>query len=166
MRGRWLVNLGLLILVVVLGVAAQQELERPGQGPTLTDLNPGDIAEVVIERPGAPRLRLARGDHGWRLLEPIAADADAERVARLLRIAAAPVRRSLPGGAELGALGLDPPRVTLRLDALELRVGDTEPLAQRRYVAVGDRIYLIDDLYYQHLTAPPDGWVRARGQGE
>lgn len=166
MRGRWLVNLGLLILVVVLGAAAQRELERSVRGPTLTDLDPSAISEVLIERPGTPRIRLARTAEGWRLREPIGAPADGERVARLLRIAAAPVRRTLTAEADLAALGLEPPRITLSLDGLLLRIGATEPLAQRLYVAAGERVYLIDGQHYRDLTAPPDGWVRARGQGE
>jgi len=159
MRGRWLVNLILLLLVVVLGAAAQRELERPERGPILTDLDPGTISAVVIERLGAARIRLQRTSEGWRLLEPLEGAADGERVARLLRIAAAPVRRVLPSDAEPQALGLEPPRLTLTLDGLELRIGDTEPLAQRRYVAVGDRVSLIDDRHYHHLIAPAQAYA-------
>jgi hypothetical protein len=163
MRGRWLVNLGLLILVVVLGAAAQRELERSGQGPTLTDLDPDAIAEIAIERPGTPRTRLERTAEGWFLREPLEAPADGERVARLLQIATAPVRRTLPSDADPQALGLEPPRLTLTLDGLVLRIGATEPLAQRRYVGVGDRVVLIDGQYYRDLATPPEGLADASG---
>ncbi|MCU0834853.1 MAG: DUF4340 domain-containing protein [Chromatiaceae bacterium] len=163
MRGRWLVNLLLLILVVLLGAAAQRELERSGPGPTLTDLDPGAIAEVVIERPGMPRTRLERTAEGWFLREPLEAPAGAERVARLLQIATAPVRRVLPSHSDLQALGLDPPRLTLTLDGLVLRIGGTEPLAQRRYVGVGDRVVLIDGQHYRDLATPPEGFADASG---
>lgn len=157
MRGRWLANLVLLVLVVLLGTAAQRELER--DAPRLTGLDPDAITRVRIERPEQPLIALARTGEGWRIGEPDAREADPARVAALLRIAAAAVSRTLPPDAERGPLGLDPPRVRLTLDALTLSFGDTEPLAQRRYVAEGENIHLIDDLWWHLLTAPAESFV-------
>jgi hypothetical protein len=159
---RWLVNLGLLIVVAVLGAAAYREL-GPGAGPLpLTALDPAQIAAVAIERPGEPAIRLARTPDGWRMEAPYQVAADQARIAKLLQVAAAPVRRSLPPGARPDRLGLDPARVRLALDGTPLRFGDTEPIGHWRYVAVGERIELIDDRFQHRLSAPATDYVSRR----
>lgn len=152
MGGRWLANLVLLVLVVVLGAAAQRELER--DAPRLTALDPAAVTQVRLERPQQAPLVLARADGGWRLEAPEAMPADRARVEGLLEVARAPIRRTLPQGAGGASLGLDPPRVRLTIDGVSLTFGDTEPLAQHRYVTVDGALHLIDDRWWHLLTAP------------
>lgn len=153
MGGRWLANLVLLMVVVVLGAAAQRELER--ETPRLTDIDPTTVSRIRLDRPQQPPLVIARADGGWRLEAPEAMPADRARVEALLGVAQAIIRGTLPQGAESASLGLDPPRVQLTIDGVSLAFGDTEPLAQRRYVALGGVLHLIEDRWWHLLTAPP-----------
>ncbi len=162
MVGRWTVNLILLILVTVLGIAVRQELASGLKEETLTGLDPKAITEVAIERPGKPAIRLSRTPNGWHMETPYAVAADSTRVDRLVLIAATPVHRSLPESARPDLLGLSPERARLTLDGLALRFGGTEPIGHRRYVAVGDQVHLIDDGFEHHLTAPATAYVSRR----
>jgi hypothetical protein len=162
MTGRWIVNFILLLVVIALGAAARHELATSLTADGLTGLDPERIAEVTIERNGEPAIRLQRTGEGWRMQAPYAVDADAARIDQLVRIAATPVYRSLPETALADHLGLAPERVRLTLDGLALRFGDTDPIDQRRYVAIGDRIHLINDGFQHHLLAPATDYVSNR----
>lgn len=163
MGARWLLNLALALLVAALAAAVHWELQRAEHAGRLTPLAPGTIEQIVLERRGAPVIRLQREDGTWRMRVPIAAPADTAAVQRLVAPAAARSRRTLPAhAAERARLGLEPPRIRLTLDGLTLRFGDTEPVAERRYVQVGDLVHLIDDHHLPWLLAPPERLLSRR----
>jgi hypothetical protein len=162
MRNRWLVNLLLLILVIVLGTWMRRDLEEGRRVAILTGLLPESITEIAIERSGDPAIRLVQGESGWRMEAPYRVPADAEHIAKLARIASMPVYRSLPRGTDQEQLGLDPERVRLTLNGLVLRFGDLDPIAQHRYVAIADQVHLIGDALYYHLLASPEDYVDRR----
>jgi hypothetical protein len=155
---RWLVNLLLAAVAAWLALLALGEHRRVEQAGRLTPLDPGRIERVELRRVNEPPLVLERDDGQWWMREPIAAPADADAVARLLPVAAAHSGRVLPAAAaDLDGLGLGAPVLHLRLDGLELRFGATEPIADRRYVQVGDLVHLVDDSYLAGLLTPvPD----------
>lgn len=162
MRARWIVNLLLLLLVVALGAATRQELQRDLQVSTLTGLDPERLTEIALERPSQPPVRLIREAEGWRMAGPYQVPANAERIRQLAGIATTAVHRSLPQTRDMDRLGLDPERVRLTLDGLILRFGDIDPIARRRYVAVGKQIHLIDDGFQHHLVATAEDYVDHR----
>lgn len=163
MAARWLVNLLLAVLVVGLAVLVRQEFAQEVRTARLTPLQPERIERVELRRSGEPAIVLVRRDGGWRMLEPMAAPADAAAVARLLPIAAAPSRRALPvAAADLGALGLSAPAIRLLLDGVELRFGAHDPIDIDRYVQVGDLIHLIEDRFSAQLLAAPAAWLDRR----
>jgi hypothetical protein len=162
MTRRWALNLLLLILVAALATLVRRELEVSERISTLTGLEPDQIAEIVLDRPGDPEIRLARTSQGWRMQAPYEVAAEAGRVDQLVRIAATMVHRTLPNAPDAEGLGTDPGRVRLTLDGLGLRFGDTDPLGERRYVAVGDRVHLIDDGFQHHLLAAAEDYVARR----
>ena len=156
MTARWLVNLFLLVLVILLGSMIRHEVNRAQTPPTLTDLIASDLLRIEIAREGEPTIRLGQSLQGWRLEEPLQIDADPARVDQLLAILSTPVHRSLPAEtAALGELGLASPKLRLRLDALELAFGGIDPVNQYRYVASAGLVHLIDDRFYHLLIAPP-----------
>jgi len=159
MRGRWTVNLLLLILVAGLVTLARRDLERGLEGQTLTGLIPADITDVVLDRPGKSTVRLSRSDGGWRMEAPYQTEADGGRIDQLVRIASTPIHRALPRTEGLQRLGLDPPGARLILDGLELRFGDLDPISKRRYAAIGEEVYLIDDGFQHHLIARPEDYA-------
>jgi hypothetical protein len=159
MRNRWLVNLLLLILVITLGALMRHDLEQERQAATLTGLLPESVTEISIERSGHPAIRLAQGVDGWRMDAPYRVPAAAGRITQLAGIAATQVYRSLPQGADREELGLNADSLRLTLNGLVLRFGDLDPIAQHRYVAVGDQVHLIGDGFYHHLIASAEDYV-------
>jgi hypothetical protein len=156
MRARWWVNLVLLLVVSGLALAIRLEAVRGASPPTLAGLDPADLRLISVERTGEPRVRIERTGDGWRLREPMDTDADLGQVDKLLRVLSAPVHRSFPEQAAAPAeLGLEPPRIVVRLDGLKLAFGSLDPVTQRRYVAADGLVHLIDDGFYAPLIAPP-----------
>lgn len=159
LRDRWLVNLLLLILVLSLGALIRRELEQERRAATLTGLLPERIAEISLERPDLPAIRLARDADGWTMKTPYKVPADAARLGELLGIATTPVYRSLPKGAGAQRLGLDADSPRLTLNGLVLSFGDVDPIAHHRYVAIGEQIHLIGDGFQHHLTAGAEAYI-------
>lgn len=151
---RWTaVNLSLAGIAAALLVVAAWPTS-PTAAVRLTGLEAAAIASVRVESGDRLTLALRRDTDHWRLEHPIDAPANARRVAQLLAIAQAPLRRDLHGRADLQAYGLDPPAVVLELDATRVAFGDLDPTQRLRYVAVGDRVGAIDDVFYHLLTLP------------
>jgi hypothetical protein len=160
MGRRWLLNLLLMLVLGLLGLEIRHELIRGGLPPTLAGIDPAELRRIEVEREGEPRILLERGPDGWRLLEPLRVDADAERVERLTAILDAPVQRSFPEqSADLAQLGLAPSKLHLRLDSLSLAFGGLDPLTQQRYVSMDGLVHLIEDRFYHLLIAPPIDYV-------
>ncbi len=156
MRARWWVNLILLLVLVALAVLIRQEVAQESSPQTLAGLDPADLRQISVERTGEPSVRLERTADGWRLREPMDTDAEQGQVDKLLQVLSAPVHRSFPENAAApGELGLEPPRIVLRLDRLSLAFGNLDPLTQRRYVGSDGLVHLIDERYYPPLIAPP-----------
>lgn len=163
MRGRWLTNLGLLVIVVLLTALTQMEQAHTTRSMRLTGIAPESIDAVRLERAGGSTLALERRDGRWRMTEPLTAPADAQKVHRLLAIAVTRTHRALPAAAaDLAQLGLAPPSIRLRLNDLDLLIGATEPIAEQRYVQVGDMLYLIDDRFLPRLLADPEDYLSRR----
>jgi len=129
----------------------------PGAGPArhpLTGLDTERINAVRIERDDRLQLALRRHDDGWRMTHPTDSAARPRRVAQLLGVARAQIVHDL-GDADLARYGLESPKAVLRLDALTIAFGDTDPTRQGRYVAIDGAVRVIDDVYYKLLTLPP-----------
>lgn len=156
MSARWLLNLALAALLLVLVGVILAELQAPRALPRLAEIGPLPPRLIEIERPGEPLIRVQANAQGqWSLLEPLRADAEAEQIEALLELLQSPVSRSLPvQGLDLAALGLAPPRVWLRVDTLELALGAHSPIGEQRYVAIGDMVHLVDDRLSHRLLAP------------
>lgn len=165
MRSRTLLNLVLLAVVIGLGMLVFFEpgIEAPKENPKLTTLDPERVRTVRIERTTQDDIRVERNGKQWRLVEPVAARADRFRMSALLRITAAQAYASYPvGEVNLTALGLDAPEVKLFLDGTELDFGGTEPINGRRYVRLGQRVYLISDFAYYHLIGDQATFISPR----
>jgi hypothetical protein len=164
LKRRWLINLGLFVIVLGLALAAGLERQRERSTTTLTAMQPDAIQGLSLQRPGEPLIRLIRDDDaGWRMLEPFGAPAADATIGKLLPISSAFVHRTFPTAAlDLHQLGLDPPLISLHLDDLELRFGATEPVDERRYVQIGDMVHLIDDRYLPQLLASAEHYLDRR----
>ena len=150
-------NLWLLSLVVLLGAVAWwrpgREVERLAP---LTTVSPEAVARIGIGRPDGVEMRFERRGGRWFMVHPYALPANQVRLRALARVAEAPVLQSFPlptGG--VAQYGLDRP-IRLTLDDRSLLFGGVDPIGNHRYLRRGDRLILIVDRFYHHLSAAPE----------
>ncbi|HEX9627523.1 MAG TPA: DUF4340 domain-containing protein [Acidiferrobacterales bacterium] len=169
MTNRWLINLALAAVVVVLALLA---IFRPGGEPEpeavpLTSLAARNVSLIRIVRAGAPEVVLERtgGDEAadWRLTAPRAARANRLRVDELLRLAAADSAARFPAAdAELAQYGLDKPQLTVWLDGREIRFGANHPLNPQHYVWHDGTVHLIAAHHFRVATTGVNDWLSSR----
>ena len=167
MSSRGVLNLVLAAVVAALTWLALRPAPDgvPEEARPVSELDPGAIARVRIERPEHAPVDLRREGAGWSLVEPLQAPADAFRVQALLGLLAGPRGPGFPArGSALSEYGLEPPRARLRFDGLTLAVGDAEPISGRRYLLdrAGDRIHLVEDPWFAQVFGSAAAWVDPR----
>lgn len=166
MRRRWLVNLGLAAAVALLALLAWRKpgLAPEPANPPLTTIDTATVTEIAISNGGEQTLRLIRAGEQWRLSAPVDLPATAFRVDSLLELLAAEQFTAfpLPDAAARAKYGLGEGGREVRFNDLTVRFGDQNPVAIRRYVAIGDRGYLIDDRFHHHAIAPWNDWAERR----
>lgn len=165
MTKRAIVNLGLLLLVAALGTLAylQPGIESEEQREPLTGLAPEQVDRIEITRKEGERLLFTRGESGWEIAQPIEGAANEFRIEPLLGVAETEsFARYQAEESELAEYGLAQPRAVLRLNDVELRFGDTEPIDHRRYVMIGNTVHLTEDRYYHRIQSPLPAFVSLR----
>jgi len=164
MKSRLIINLLLLLLAIGLGLVVWL---KPGQQPNqrlqLTTLDPRSIQLIRIDRQSGNSIELTRQNGQWWLTQPIKAAALNGKVERLLKISqiSPPVSYPLDANA-LSRFGLLNPVVRLRFNDTHLAIGSTESMNARRYVSDDTQLYLVDDTFLHHLTAPIDDYLDTR----
>lgn len=130
----------LLIIVVV----SQEEEEAPAV--PLTTLNVDDIDHIEIIHPDSKPIVLDKHSYGWAISAPAQVSADQLQVNALTELATRESSAQYPAAEmDLAALLLDPPEWTIKLNDTELHFGGKEPLQSRRYIKVGDTVFLTTD---------------------
>lgn len=159
MRGRWLLNLGLIAVAAALGwlLARQPGLEpAPAQHP-LTSRDPATVQHISIRRTGAPAIELARDAAGkWRLTAPLKARAEPLRTDGLARLVAARTGAGFAAQpAELAQYGLQSPTLTLDIGGTVIALGAEHPLGRERYALVDGTVHLLGlaDLRFVPVSA-------------
>lgn len=165
MRSRLLLNLLLLAALAILVAVAYFE---PGKEPETTaapllDLSEEEITRLELQRPNRPPLRLERQGGRWRVTgDPPLAAADFQ-VNSLLRLAEERPQRSYRAGElDLAQVGLADSQTSVRFNDILVRFGDTDPIDRLRYVALGDQIHLVSDLYHYLVVAPETSFLDRR----
>lgn len=154
MHKRLGINLVLLALVGLLGLWVWHS--QPPAFQPLTALQPEQVEHIAISDLSGRQINLRKRDGIWLSGTSLA---NAKRVGQFLGICQTPSLERFAAPRDLSAFGLDPTRILLRLNGVELRVGNTDPINGWRYVQIGEQIHLIADGFYHHLTAPPEAWL-------
>ena len=157
MKNRWLLNigLGLLIGVLVLLAVYKPGANKESDGTALTALIPDSIQRIRLLRPKKPEIVLEKTGEAWRLIAPHAARANSNRVNELLQLAAARASTRFPAiPADLGKYGLDNPLATLFLNDAEIRFGGMHPLDNQLYVLHAGQVQLIPTSVFRAVSAP------------
>lgn len=160
-RGRWGINLSLFLIVLMLGILA---LTRPGKkdGETPSPL-------LTIDATALKRVTLDNGEHiefehkdgSWRLTQPFSAAVNQARVQQLLAIPSMipAAEYPLPEPSHRKGYGLSEPFAKLQIEGTELEFGGTAPLDHRRYVRIGEKLYLLDDSFSHQLASKATDFV-------
>jgi len=157
MKNRWLLNIGLTLLVgaLVLLVLYKPGAKNEAEGTPLTALTADAIQRIRLVRPKQPEIVLEKSGEDWRLTAPRAARANSFRVNEVLRVAATRVGTRFPAAsAELGKYGLDQPLATLFLNDAEIRFGGMHPLDNQLYVLHDGQVQLIPASVFRAISAP------------
>ena len=164
MKNRLIINLLLLSLVIALATVAWV---RPGQvdlEPALiTSLEIDSINRITIERQSGDTVTLTRSNNLWTMTRPISAPALLGKIERLLKISQIKPPISHPLDESKHKLyGLERPIARIQFDEQTLVMGNTESIHARRYVSDGKQLYLLDDTFLHHLTAPVTDFIDTR----
>lgn len=146
MKNRWLLNIGLALLLGALVLLAiyQPGTKKPAPGAPLTTLAPEAVQRIRLLRPGQAEIDLEKAGDDWRMTAPRAARANGFRLADLIRLASIPVKVRFPAlAADLGRYGLDHPLATVFLNDAEIRFGGMHPLDNALYVLHDNQVQLI-----------------------
>jgi hypothetical protein len=169
MKNRWLLNIGLTVLIGALVLLA---VYRPGarqepRGTPLTALSTDSIQRIRLLRPKQAPIVLEKTGDDWRLSAPRAARANRHRVNELVQLAATRVPARFPAvPAELGKYGLDHPLATLFLNDAEIRFGGMHPLDNRLYVLHDGQVQLIPGSVLRAAIAPLNDFLNSSLLGE
>ena len=146
MFDRWLLNLGLFLLVVLLGLAVYslRVTEQQPSAPPLTELKTEDIEHVRILFADGAEVRLQKQHQRWVLVTPVPARASQAMIRNLLMLTTATSALQLPANTDnLKKFGLDTPKVTVWLNDAEIRVGMEHAFKDARYVLHGNQVHLV-----------------------
>jgi hypothetical protein len=146
MKSRWILNLGLALLVSALALLiyfkpGSEDLDTP---PPLTALHPDAVTRMRVERSDKETLVLEKLDGVWRMLEPVRARASPINMTSLLRLATARSEFTVAADpATLDKYGLDKPAARVWLNDEQIAIGAAHPLESQHYVLYGNTIHLI-----------------------
>lgn len=163
MRSRLLLNLILSLVVIGLVVVVINTADEKDAAPAtrLTNLDPGDVNRIDLQRQNGEPLTLVRKQDVWYMQAPYQLAANEYRVQALLKTLQAEYRsRHDLGGRDPAQYGLDNPRASITYnDSLTIEFGDTEPLSKERYLRIDDQLYLLPDTLYYHTLSPVTGYL-------
>ena len=158
-------NLGLAATLLALGgLVAYLTLHGEGEKPaTLTPLKASEVTHIVIDRDDRPSVELSKENGEWWLVQPFRIAASRYRAEALAALAQEPTgARYAVEGLDLARYGLDPGVAELHLNDTAIVFGNANPVNNKRYVRVGDAVYLISDNSFGVLTAEVASFVGPR----
>lgn len=166
MKRGWLLNLGLLAVVMALGWLAWQTPSRDEiANRTLSTLKPAQVKRIVLTRPGKPVIELERDNLQWRITAPLRARADEFQVLRVLTILEAKPSVQLPA-TDLARFDLQSPVARLTIDGVEYAYGGINSVTSEQYVQRGDVVYAVALRHGAALPADAENLVRRALLGE
>lgn len=148
--------LNLLMFVLLLALAAfiyfAPEAEKP-VSHKVSQLQPEQVTHILLQRNNQDDVQLKKTGDGWQLYyQQQWLPAHQWRVDQLLKLLQADSEHRFQS-KEWEKFGLAPPRASLQFNEQRLLIGDNDPIKRQRYIASGDDIMLVTDLYYIHLFA-------------
>jgi hypothetical protein len=158
MKSRWLLNLGLLLLVAGLALFVylrpKPETSAGQQSYAVAAIDIGKVTKVSIEVPAKKAVVLEKQQGQWMMLEPFKGRADPVEVGRIISVAIASSAEKLPAN-DPARFGLDHPQLTLHLNDQEFTFGMYNPVSGDQFVAHGDAVYTLPTAYSENAATQP-----------
>jgi len=159
MRQRWLLNLVLLGVALMLGLSVFFSMEKPTELPKLIDLEIDLEAEQVqtihIERVGSKPISFMKDTLGfWQMTTPLHLPASRFRIMALLEMLSMREYKQLDTSElNLAELKLAPPLATVKFNQFTVAFGDSSPMNdRRRYLLINKKVYLLADTVYDSVN--------------
>ncbi|MCH6582471.1 MAG: DUF4340 domain-containing protein, partial [Proteobacteria bacterium] len=149
MRTRWLLNLGLVVLVALLAVFALNKRDTDDDRILLTAIDLDSVKTVRLQHGDDEPIVIGQQLDKWVLLAPEPARANQFKIRNLLRLAAAASEWQFAANSDsLGKYGLDKPVARLWLDDQVIHIGARHPLKNSQYVLYKDAVHMIPAHYF------------------
>lgn len=163
MKRRSLALVAVLIVIGVLAFFLWRHAHRPTVRATLLyTVAPSAVTAVDARWATGERIALRRGAHGWLIVAPVKAPANATRVKAFLDALAEPVAHRYNASAiPLKNAGLAPAYLSLRIGSQQTDFGHTNPATGLRYVRRGQHILMVEDTLVPRLAAGPWQFISA-----
>lgn len=157
----WL-NLGLIVVVIALaGVAwlSQQAPDKQG----ITPMSADQVTRVRIGGAGLSDLEFIQQGESWNIIQPDwQMPASEFRIRDVSKLSELPYTASYDASeVTLSDLHLEQGLVHVTLNDTEIIFGDLNPINQRRYLRIGERVYLTADDYFHVLRTEAASWLGA-----
>ena len=162
MKNRWLLNIGLALLIgaLVLVNVYQPGKKQEPEGTALTLLAPPEVRQLRLVRPQQKPVELEKIGEAWRMNAPRTARANEVRVNELVQLANTRVKVRFPAAAaDLAKYGLDKPLVTVFLNDQEIRFGGMHPLESQLYVWHDGQVTLVPAATLRVASAPVNDFL-------
>jgi hypothetical protein len=152
MKSRWIINIVLLVLVLVVGAVVYftpKQSEQAENDYEVSALKLSQLNKISIEFPAQASVKFEKKDNFWYLQQPYPARADQQTVARLLSIVAAHSKQKFPAD-DLTRFGLDQPKLVLKLNDEAFTFGTFNPVSQEQYVAYNGAVFMLPSSYSEN----------------
>lgn len=161
MKGRWIVNILMFILLIGGGIFALTINDKAPQKSSkyeISNLKLSDFNEVNINFPGRAKTSFKLGENGWKMVAPYQTRADEFYVYRILSLLAAKSSEKLSAN-DLGKYGLDQPRLKITFSGPTLNeeflFGTYNPITEDQYLFYNGSVFIINGGYSETASYQP-----------
>ncbi|MDT8371230.1 MAG: DUF4340 domain-containing protein [Gammaproteobacteria bacterium] len=165
MKSRYLINLLLVIIVLVLYWFNSQTVPSSDNSYSpLTSIARESITSITITSPNNDTILLTKQDNGWQLIQPLTAKANDTRIQLILSLlsTASFAQLTPKDDTKLSRFELNDSSPSVRLNDQLFQFGATETLSKHRYIFYKDTIHLIDDHVSPLLNASASSFIENR----
>ncbi len=152
MKSRWILNLVLLVVVLIVGAVvyfSPKQEQQAAQDFEVSSLKLADMQAISIEFPAQASVKFEKRDGFWYLQQPYVARADQQLVGRLMSIVAARSKQKFPAD-DAAKFGLDQPKLVLRLNDAVFTFGTYNPVSQEQYVSYNGSVFMLPTSYAEN----------------